>query len=389
MIKRKIAVLTGSRAEYGLLSCLLKELQLDPEIELQIIVTGMHLSPEFGLTYQFIESDGFTIAAKVEMLISSDTAVGTVKSMGLCLISISDALHQLKPDILVLLGDRFETLAVAEAALVQRIPVAHIHGGELSLGAIDDAIRHAITKMAHLHFVAAETYRNRVRQLGENPEHIYNIGAPGLERISKMSLLNKNEVEAVLNCQFGIPTFLVTYHPATLAITENTAILENLFHALDQFPEATVIFTKANADEMGRIINTKIDQYVQQNISRAFAYVSLGDVNYLSLLKHVDLIIGNSSSGLIEAPYFHKPTVNIGSRQAKRLRASTIIDCGGQDDSIILAIQKAFSHEFQHALTNPKLEYHQDNSAMKIKNIIKKVDLSTLIPKQFHDLSFV
>lgn len=389
MSKRKIAVITGTRAEYGLLYCLLREIETDPDLDLQIIVTGMHLSPEFGLTYRYIEQDGFNITAKIEMLMSSDTAAGVVKSMGLCLISMTETFQKLEPDLIVILGDRYEMLAVAQAALMQRIPIAHIHGGELSAGAIDDAIRHCITKMSHLHFVAAESYRNRVIQLGENPENIHMIGAPGLERIAKMQLLDRSELQNLLNLQFGIKNFLVTYHPATLAIQENIEILENLFKSLDQFPEAAIIFTKANADEMGRKINQMIDDYVSINGGRAFVYATLGDLNYISLLPHMDMIIGNSSSGLIEAPYFHKPTINIGARQTGRLRASTIIDCTGYGDSITASIHQAFSPEFQHSLSNSKLKYVQCDSAKKITNVIKKIDLPSLIMKQFYDLSSV
>jgi len=385
--KRKIAIITGTRAEYGLLYWLMREIQNDPDLELQIIATAMHLSPEFGLTYRLIENDGFTINAKIEMLLSSDTAVGIVKSMGLCLISMADTLHQLSPDILVLLGDRFESLAVAQAALVQKIPIAHIHGGELSEGAIDDAIRHSITKMSHLHFVAAEPYRKRVIQLGENPENVFNVGAPGLERICKMKLLSKNELQNQLHFSLSSLNFLVTYHPATLEINENNQVLHALFEALDYFPEAKIIFTKANADEAGRSINKKIDDYVSRHSKRAAAFVTLGELNYLSLLQYVDAVIGNSSSGLIEAPYFHIPTINIGNRQENRLRASTIIDCSGQTQPIIKAIKKALSAKFKKSLKHVTSSYAQDNTSSKIKNIIKNSDLKKLILKHFYEVN--
>lgn len=387
MTKRKIAVVTATRAEYGLLSCLLHEIKNDPDLELQIIVTGMHLSPEFGMTYQNIENDGFIISAKIEMLLSSDSASGVVKSMGLCLISATETLEKLKPDIIVILGDRYEILTFAQAALVHRIPTAHIHGGELSAGAIDDAIRHSITKMSHLHFVATESYRKRVIQLGEKPENVHVVGAPGLERISKMQLLNRNEIQHILHCHFSETNFLVTYHPATLTMHENIEVFENMLKSLSEFTNATIIFTKANADETGRHINQKIDKYVAEHAGRTFAFSSLGDLNYISLLQHVDIMIGNSSSGLIEAPYFRKPTVNIGKRQDNRLRASTIIDCNGHGDSIIKSIQQAFSPEFQAKLNNPVLSYFKDDSANKITTVIKKTNLSQLIVKEFHDLS--
>ena len=386
MLKRKIAIITGTRAEYGLLYWLMREIQEDTELELQIIATAMHLSPEFGLTYRLIEADGFQINDKVEMLMSSDTAIGTAKSMGLCMISFADSLSKLKPDLIIILGDRFESLAVAQAALVLKIPVAHIHGGELSLGAIDDAIRHSITKMSHLHFVAAESYRKRVIQLGEDPARVFNVGAPGLERIKKAKLLTKAEWEDKFQFEFGKLNFVVTYLPATLEIEKNAQALQALFSALDSFPEATIVFTKANADEAGRYINNKIDEYVFGHQHRAKAYVTLGDVNYLSLLQHVDVVIGNSSSGIIEVPYFNKPTVNIGNRQAKRLRAPSIIDCESETIEICAAINKALSREFQQSLLTCQSPYHQDDTASKIKNIIKHCQPNQLIYKHFHDL---
>ncbi len=389
MQKRKIAVVTGSRAEYGLLYLIMKEIQNDPDLELQVIVTGMHLSPEFGLTYRFIEEDGFEIAAKIEMLLSSDTAAGIAKSMGLCLISTTDTLHKLNPDVLVLLGDRFETLAVTQAALVQRIPVAHVHGGELSEGAMDDAIRHAITKMSHLHFVAAESYRKRVIQLGENPTTVFNFGAPGLEHMSKMQLHSREKMEAVLQRKLTRKTFLITYHPATLAMATTVSALQNLFASLDEFPDAQVIFTKANADEAGRIINQKIDEYAALHPERVSAYTSLGNLNYLSLMQYADVLIGNSSSAIIEAPFFRKASVNIGSRQNKRLHADTIINCAEDTASITQAITKALSADFQASLPDAKLLYTKDDTASKVKNMLKAVNLEKLIVKQFYDMECV
>ncbi|HLB43543.1 MAG TPA: UDP-N-acetylglucosamine 2-epimerase [Gammaproteobacteria bacterium] len=384
--KFKMAVVTGTRAEYGLLYWLMKEIQNDPDIQLQLIVTGMHLSPEFGLTYQLIEADGFKIDAKVEMLLSTDSAAGITKSVGLGMIGFADALQRLSPDILILLGDRFELLAAAQAALIQKIPLAHIHGGELSEGAIDDAIRHSITKMSHLHFVAAEIYQKRVIQLGEHPERVFNVGAPGLERIAKLKLLAQSELEKKINFQLGTQNFLVTYHPETIHSNENKSALIALFCALDHFPQAKLIFTKANADEMGRLINLEIDQYILKRNQRAISYVTLGDINYLSLLQFVDVVIGNSSSGLIEVPYFHKPTVNIGNRQLNRLRASSVINCQAKKNAIITAIERALSAEFQMTLKNMTSPYKQDNTANKIKNILKKTNLKKIIHKHFYDI---
>jgi UDP-hydrolysing UDP-N-acetyl-D-glucosamine 2-epimerase len=387
--KRKIAVITGSRAEYGLLYLLMKEIQNDPALELQVIVTGMHLSPEFGSTYRFIEQDGFEIAAKIEMLVSSDTAAGIAKSMGLCLISITDTLHNLKPDVIVLLGDRFETLAVTQAALVQRIPIAHVHGGELSEGAIDDAIRHAITKMSHLHFVAADAYRQRVIQLGENPATVFNFGTPGIEHMSKMELLSRPELEKILQRNLNKKNFLITYHPATLAIETTVQAVNNLFASLDKFPDANMIFTKANADESGRIINKMVDEYAAAHPERVSAHTSLGNLNYLSLMRFADVLIGNSSSAIIEAPFFRKATVNIGTRQNKRLHADTIISCTEASTSITAAITRALSADFQASLATAKLLYSHDDTASKIKNLLKTADLKKLIVKQFYDLETV
>lgn len=389
MKKRKIAVVTGTRAEYGLLYCLMREILNDPALQLQLVVTGMHLSPEFGLTYRLIEEDGFKIDGKVEMLMSSDTAIGTAKSIGLGVIGFTDMLTKLDPDLVVLLGDRFESLAVAQAALVHKIPLAHIHGGELSEGAIDDAIRHSITKMSHLHFVAAETYRKRVIQLGENPKSVFNVGAPGLERITKINLLNRKALEDKMGFKLGELNFLVTYHPATLEIKENEKTLNALLSALDHFPSAKIIFTKANADEAGRFINSRIDKYVAQHPKRTISFVSLGNVNYLSLLQFVDVVIGNSSSGLIEVPYFRKPTINIGNRQNNRLIGSTVISCPGKLHAIINAIKKSLTKEFKESLKHSTSPYTQDNTAKKITSIIKEIDLKKLIMKRFYDLDTI
>ncbi len=386
MQKRKIAVVTGTRAEYGLLNRLMTAIRNDPQLTLQLIVTCMHLSPEFGFSYREIEADGFTIDAKVEMLLSSDSGTGVAKSMGLGLIGFADALASLQPDLLVLLGDRFETLAVAQAALTQQIPVAHIHGGELSLGAMDDAMRHAITKMSHLHFVAADVYRQRVIQMGEHPTRVFNVGSPGLERIKKMALLDRDALAERLGCYLGRQIFLVTYHPETLHLQRCQKDLDALFSALDHFPEATIIITKANADESGRYINLQIDHFAATHPDRIYAYTTLGDLNYLSLLQYVDVVIGNSSSGIIEVPYFKKPTVNIGQRQARRLRSPSIIDVPAESKAIECAIQQAISAPFKTQIEKVKPAYTQTDTAQNIVKIIKDVDLNQLLTKHFYDL---
>ncbi|MCX7121847.1 MAG: UDP-N-acetylglucosamine 2-epimerase [Gammaproteobacteria bacterium] len=384
--QRKISVITGTRAEYGLLRGLLNEIKSDEDLTLQLIVTGMHLSPEFGLTYREIEKDGFQIDAKVEMLLSSDSAVGVAKSVGIGVLGFADCFENLKPDLIVLLGDRFEILAAAQTAMIMKIPVAHIHGGELTQGAIDDGIRHAITKMSHLHFTAAEAYQNRVIQLGESPDRVFNVGAPGVERIKKTKLLPKEVLEKTLAFQFEHLTFLVTYHPATLCLDAIQNELNDLFCALDRFPAAKIIFTKSNADEAGRLINKQIECYARKNPERVRAYTSMGDLNYLSAMYYCDVVIGNSSSGIIEAPTLHKPTVNIGNRQEGRLLADSVIQCGVFENEIHDAIEKALSPQFKDIVKKTISPYDSGNTAEMIKNTIKTVDLKKIIQKKFHDI---
>lgn len=385
MAKRKIGVATGSRAEYGLLFWLMKEIQADPALELQVMVTGMHLSPEFGLTYRVIEADGFVINAKVEMLLSSDTPVGITKSIGLATIGFADALERLKPDILVLLGDRYEILAAAQAALVARIPVAHIHGGESTEGAIDEAIRHAITKMAHLHFVAAEPYRQRVIQLGEDPGRVFNFGAPGLDNINKLKLLSKKAFEESIKFNLGKVSFLITYHPVTLKDEGPEQAMSNLLSALDNFPDARIIFTKPNSDTHGRIIIAMIDEYVNNHQKRAISFTSLGQLNYLNAIRHVNVVIGNSSSGLTEVPLFKKPTVNLGYRQRGRLKAASVIDCDENREAIVVAVEKALSPDFQKGLVNVISLYGSGNASVQIKEQLKHINLSGILMKKFYN----
>ena len=381
---RKICVVTGTRAEYGLLYWLMKEIQADTDLQLQLIVTGMHLSPEFGLTYRTIEEDGFAINAKVEMLLSSDTPVGIAKSIGLGVIGFADALDRLKPDIMVVLGDRYEILAAAQSALVAKIPVAHIHGGETTEGAIDESIRHAITKMSHLHFVAAEPYRTRVIQLGEHPDTVFNVGALGIENIKRLQLLDRTQLEQSIKFELGTTCFLVTYHPATLGTVEPAAAMQALLDALDQFPDAKIIFTKPNSDTDGRILGRMIDEYAQQHQERVAVFTSMGQVRYLSALRLVDAVIGNSSSGIIEAPACNIPTVNIGDRQSGRLKADSIIDCLETTESIVAAINKALSSPFREGFKHGVSLYGYGESASHIKDQLKHVTLSCT--KRFYDL---
>lgn len=385
MNKRKICIVTGTRAEYGLLYWLMKEIEVDQELELQVVVTGMHLSPEFGLTYKLIEQDGFRIHERVEMLLSSDTPVGIATSLGLGTIGFASAFDRLKPDLIVILGDRFEAMAAAQAAMIARIPIAHLYGGETTEGVIDEAIRHSITKMAQYHFVSTESYRRRVIQLGEHPERVFNVGAIGLDNIRKMTLLDKREFEKSIDFDLGELNFLVTYHPVTLDKSGPADTMNELFAALDNFLDAKIIFTKPNSDTDGRIISKMIDEYVSRNKVRSIAFTSLGQLRYLSAISHVDAVIGNSSSGIIEVPSFKKPTINLGTRQRGRFRTDSIIDCEEQRDSITEAIQKSISREFQqklHVLSSP---YGEEYVSLKIKNIIKDVNVNNALIKSFYD----
>lgn len=386
MNKRKICIVTGTRAEYGLLYWLMKEIERSEDFELHIAVTGMHLSPEFGLTYELIEQDGFKIDEKIEMLLSSDTPVGVATSLGLGVIGFAAAFDRLKPDILVVLGDRFETMAAAQAAMIARIPIAHLYGGETTEGAIDEAIRHSITKMAHYHFVSTESYRRRVIQLGEHPDRVFNVGAIGLENIRRMQLLTKHEFEESIRFSLGELNFLVTYHPVTLDKIGPKETMVELLAALDYFPNAKIIFTKPNSDTDGRIISKMIDDYVSKNPSRSIAFTSLGQLRYLSAIQHVDIVIGNSSSGIIEVPSFKKPTINLGNRQRGRLRTDSIIDCEEHRSSIINAIQLGISQDFQKKLQTLQSPYGEGDVSLKIIEILRKVNYEDSLMKSFFDL---
>ncbi|KLU62644.1 GDP/UDP-N,N'-diacetylbacillosamine 2-epimerase (hydrolyzing) [Peptococcaceae bacterium CEB3] len=344
---RKICVVTGSRAEYGLLYPLLREIQADPDLELLLLVTGTHLSPEFGLTYREIERDGFTIADKVEMLLSADTPTAIAKSVGLATIGLAESYARLQPDIVVILGDRYEILAAAQAALFARIPLAHLHGGERTEGAMDEAIRHAVTKMAHLHFVAAEPYRRRVIQLGEDPARVFNVGAVGSDNIRRQRLRSRESLERELEFPLGKVNFLVTYHPVTLGRTDSASAMGELLAALDHFPEAQIIFTKPNSDTDGRVIGRMMESYAARQPERAKVFVSLGQVRYFSAVSQCAVVIGNSSSGLTEVPALGRPAVNLGERQKGRLRPASVIDCAEREEDIVRAITEALSPEFQ------------------------------------------
>ena len=385
-MRRKICVVTGSRSEYGLLYWLMKEIQDDHDMELQVVVTGMHLSPEFGMTYKMIEQDNFNISAKVEMLMSSDSPSGVTKSIGLGLIGFADMLDRLNPDIVTLMGDRYEIMAAAQASMVARIPIAHISGGELSEGSIDDAMRHSITKMSNLHFVAAGEYRRRVIQLGENPKYVFNFGEPGLDNINRLELLSRKELEKAIEWNLGSVNFLVTYHPVTLSDTDPEYVMKELFLGLDSFPEAKIIFTRPNSDSGGRKISRLIDEYAADQADRVKVFTSLGHLKYLSAVKHVDVIIGNSSSGLVEVPAMKKPSINIGNRQQGRLKASSIIDCDESSNSIEKAVRRALTPVFQQSLGSVVSLYGSGNASALIKNKLKTIDLEGILLKKFFDI---
>jgi GDP/UDP-N,N'-diacetylbacillosamine 2-epimerase (hydrolysing) len=385
-LDRKICVVTGSRAEYGLLKPLLRRIADAPDCELQLVVTGMHLSPEFGLTYREIEADGFLINHKVEMLLSSDSPIGIGKSMGLAMIGFSETWSQLRPDVIVVLGDRFEIFSAVSSAMVHRIPVAHLHGGEVTEGVIDESIRHSITKMAHLHFTATEGYRRRVIQLGESPNRVFNVGAIGIDNIVNLDLLDKEEFEQSIGFQLAKRNLLITFHPVTLECATAGDQFEELLRAVDELPETKVIFTKPNADTDGRIIGEMINTYVQAHRERAVAFTSLGERRYLSALRYVDGVVGNSSSGIIEAPSFKVGTVNIGDRQRGRLLAESVIQCDPNLSSIRIAFEKLFSDEFRMNLLSVENPYGIGGAAGKICEILKNYPLGNILKKKFYDI---
>jgi GDP/UDP-N,N'-diacetylbacillosamine 2-epimerase (hydrolysing) len=384
-MKRKICVITGTRAEYGLLRWVMQGIKDDNELSLQIIATGMHLSPEFGRTYREIEQDGFRIVRKVEMLTSSDTPVGIAKSMGLGLIGFADAFNELKPDLIVVLGDRFEIFAAVASALVARIPVAHLHGGETTEGAFDEALRHSITKMSHLHFVAAEEYRLRVIQLGEQPERVFLVGGLGIDNIKRLQLLDRAELEVLLDFKLGQKNLLITFHPVTLETATASDQMTELLAALGELKDTQLIFTMPNADTDGRVLIRMVEQFVAQH-DNARAYTSLGQLRYLSCIAHIDGVVGNSSSGLAEVPSFRKGTINIGDRQRGRLQAASVINCEPDRLSIATALERLYSADFQVGLSQICNPYGQGGASEKIVKTIKHYALDGIAKKVFYDL---
>ena len=377
---------TGTRAEFGLLSWVMRGIQDSPDLTLQIVGSGMHLSPEFGMTIQEIRDDGFKPDETVEILLSGDTPTAVCKSMGLALIGYGEAIQRLQPDIIVLLGDRFETFCMAATAQVCRVPVAHIYGGETTEGVVDEAFRHSITKMSHLHFASCEAYQQRIIQLGESPDCVFNVGALGVENIRRRPLMCCEELSKSIEFTLNCPYFLVTFHPVTLEESTAKAQIQELLAALTDFPGYKVIFTKANADTEGRLINRLIDDFIEAHTDRAVCFTSMGALRYLSAMKYANAVIGNSSSGIVEAPSFRIPTVNIGDRQKGRVQAESVINYSPEKNEIVKSIQIAISHDFIESIKEITNPYEKENTAENIKNVIMKSELGSILKKTFYDI---
>ena len=383
--KKKICVVTGTRAEYGLLYWLLKKIKENNSTELQLVVTGAHLSKDFGFTKNEILKDGFKISREIDIILSSDSASSITKSLGLAFLGFADALKELKPDIMILLGDRYELLAAAYSATIANIPIAHFHGGELSEGSSDEPTRHSITKMSHIHFVSTPQYKKRVIQLGENPKSVFMIGAMGIENINKLNLLTKIYFEKSINFKLAKKNILITYHPVTFEGMTTKNQFNNLLKALSSFRDINYIFTMPNADKDGRIIIDLIKKFVQKFSNKSVYIYNMGQVRYLSAFKYIDAVVGNSSSGIIEAPSFKIATINIGERQRGRIRAKSVIDCDYNEKSIIKSIKKVFSSDFKKKLKkiiNP----YDGNTSQKSFDVIKKINLKNIMKKNFYDI---
>ncbi|MCQ2073029.1 MAG: UDP-N-acetylglucosamine 2-epimerase [Bacteroidaceae bacterium] len=379
---RKVCVVTGSRAEYGILRTLMQAIKDDPELQLQIIAANQHLSELQGETYKEIENDGFSIDFKVPMADdqAADCACTTAKSVGRGVIGFADAFEALKPDLLLILGDRYEMLAVASAALIFKIPVAHLHGGEITEGAFDDSIRHAITKMSHLHFTSTEAYSKRVIQLGEQPDRVFNVGALGVENIHKLQPISKQEIETSLNFELTDKCFLVTYHPVTLSNMSSETQILNLLEALDDYQDHHIIFTYSNSDTSSQIIIRRIHEYVDRNPVRCMFIPSLGQRRYFSVLQYVNAVIGNSSSGIIEVPSFGIPTLDIGDRQKGRIAADSVIHCGYEVSEIREGLKRIGG---KADVQNP---YDKPGTCQAILDVIKDYPLENIVQKRFYDL---
>jgi UDP-N-acetylglucosamine 2-epimerase (non-hydrolysing)/GDP/UDP-N,N'-diacetylbacillosamine 2-epimerase (hydrolysing) len=383
---RKICVVTGTRAEYGILSHLMQLIKSSDNLKLQIIATNMHLSPEFGLTYKEIEQDGFVIDKKVQMLLSADTANATAKSVGLATIGFADALDDLQPDMILILGDRYEMLAAATTALLYKIPIVHLYGGEITEGAYDDAIRHAITKLSHLHFTSTDEYRKRVVQMGESPDRVFNVGALGVENVLNTQLMTKSELESNLDFSLENKSLLVTFHPVTLEYSTSLNQFQNLLKILEEYPEYKIVFTMPNSDTDGRSIMNLIHDFVQKHPQNSRSFTSLGKLRYLSILQFVDAVIGNSSSGIVEVPSMGIPTLNIGNRQKGRIQGPSIVNCNPDIDSIKNGMEKVLSTEIKETAQKKINPYMKNETSSTIIKILKEVDLKKITIKSFHDI---
>jgi len=379
--KRKVCVVTGTRAEYGLFYPIMKKIQTSKSLELQLVATTMHLSEEFGNTYKQIEQDGFIIDEKIENLLTSDSKSAVAKSTALATLLLSDTFNRLQPDLVLLLGDRYETLAAATTAMLMNIPIAHIHGGEITEGAVDEQIRHAITKMSYLHFASTETYRKRIIQMGENSSRVFTTGAPGIDNIVSLKLLSKKELEENLEWKFGTQTALFTYHPVTLNSSNVLDEIDEIFMSIEKSP-LSILFTYANADDNGRIINQKIEALCQTDPTKYKVVKSLGQLRYLSAMKYVDLLIGNTSSGIIEAASFNKPVINIGDRQKGRLQSGNVMDC--DIPTLPSTLKDAISHEFIQKCASTTNIYGDGQASKMIVDILSSIELSVV--KKFVDM---
>jgi GDP/UDP-N,N'-diacetylbacillosamine 2-epimerase (hydrolysing) len=381
---KKIAVITGTRAEYGLLKPLIWAINDENDFNLQLIVTGMHLMPEFGNTYQQIEKDGLKIDAKIDDGLEGDNALAISSAVGRATIGFAETYNRLKPDLIVVLGDRSEILAAVTAGIIANIPVAHIHGGETTEGAYDEFIRHAITKMSHLHFASSEVYRKRIIQMGEHPSTVFNVGAIGIDSIKNLKLLSRKEFEEAINYKLDKLNILITFHPVTLENSTAEAQFQELLNALDKLKNVTLIFTKPNSDKGGKIIINMIDDYVNENSNKSIAFTSLGQLRYLSALKFVDVVLGNSSSGILEVPIFKKPTVNIGDRQKGRLMPDSVINCKADEEDITTAISKALSLDFNKKIQQQANPYGNGTATDQIMTILRKSNIVNT-KKSFYD----
>ena len=382
---KKVAIITGTRAEYGLLRPLIKAISEDCELKLLLIASGMHLSEVFGYTYEEIEADGFFIDRKVEDHLSGDSALAITKALGIGMIGFSEAFDELDPDLVIVLGDRSEILAAVIAAMIKGIPTAHLHGGESTEGAYDESIRHAITKMSFLHFTSTELYRKRVIQLGESPDRVFNVGAIGVDSIKKIKLLSRVEFEKSICFKLKKYNIIITFHPVTLEKSTAKKQFSELLKAVDKLENTSLIFTKPNSDKDGYIIIKMIDEYVALNPEKAISFISMGQLRYLSALKYIDVVVGNSSSGIYEAPIFHKPTINIGDRQKGRFMPISVINCKPFLKDIDKAFKLAFNKEFNNSIKSQKSMFGNGTATQQIIETIKSYKIEG-VKKSFYDL---